>query len=189
MSAAHFLLSAALLVACVELPGEALCKTPCGMTLRGPLPTPHPDGKPELFAAWGCEVFQAIEARALDVWRQHVNRFAHPRGEAFANACRQLNGWSVYVDEETTFLNHQTGRVVAGVTVCSMPAMQVGNVPPTQGALVHEMAHAVGGCLSPCRGDEVERLADGSVDEAHCGWRESGLEAAEVAFHSLPEPR
>lgn len=110
---------------------RAECVTASGMTAVEPTPE-H----------W-CETLQATEDAVLKAYLKVIPH--DPRFNA-TDSRRVLSQYKIIVRPETDWTQDRTGIQVIGETVCWYRTIYVGRVPPNQGALGHEMAHAIQDC-------------------------------------------
>lgn len=120
------------LVACGGLPEH---ESPCGMRVIG---------KGDAYNA----LFDAAETDAI----AYLHKWA--KFDENENLCYKVRGWRVSVWE--TELLELPDRSLCGRTFCAYDEIQIGNVPPHESSLLHEMAHAI----LRCERDETQRDPD-----------------------------
>lgn len=113
------LLMVFLLSACVA----PLCVTRCGLTVN------------ELPKDWSCDDVQGREEAAL--WAFKATK--DPR----LTTCNLTRFHLMTVDAGSWW---SFGKMVAGLTYCDNGAIVIGNRPPFESALPHELAHALQNC-------------------------------------------
>lgn len=149
-----------LLLSCCAPTSAALCTTPCGLELYGPIPEPMPEdvGQP----GWTCPELERTERVTLNAFAREV------KDERFDFACSSFAGYAVRVVSVPVWESAQhaepanpKGRVT-GLTYCQSGLVYVGNAPPLRGALSHELAHVAQRC-NP---------------HGHDSWGDAGINAA-----------
>lgn len=139
------------------LPVSVSCAPPpiftskCGMGFFGVT-----DGS-DIPEYWNLQNYQHAEDRAVAEFKTVTG---NPR---FQNGCQYLNGYALYIyPTESVPFPEDPRYVLFGESDCRGGWVYVGNVPPQDGALSHELAHIVEGCKT----------------KNHEGWNENGLNAA-----------
>jgi len=167
----RYLVLLLLLGACDLRP--VVCQTRCGMQLVGPIPARNDgDGGYSGVPWWTCENFQKFEDDAFDIWQRDV--VDHDPRFNRDNACQALNEYQVAVMPEESWVDPSDGPVY-GLTECWARDIQVNDVPPYAGSLLHEMSHAVQQCdplppIPPCDGG-----ADCIQAQYHANWIPDGI--------------
>jgi hypothetical protein len=158
----NLLIASLVLVACGPLPENVRCVTTCGMQFTGWTDT-H-----EMPEGWTCDDVQAGEDRALE--------FLAPVAEfdsRFENVCKAIDGWELRAHNASSW--DFFGTDAMGATPCPAALIEINWDLPSQGPLMHEIAHAVQGCIPWAHNDDI---TDGE-DSVHKGWKRLGIRAAE----------
>lgn len=135
------------------------CITKCGLQFQG---TPI-DG--EELPGWECANIQRLEDQALDAYTRRVS----PHDSRFLHGCGRLQAWRVFTMKTPSWYD-DWGRHVSGLSACYNKTISVGSLPPFQGSLMHELAHAIQGCWTLKAPDESK-----DEDQDHAGWHEIGV--------------
>jgi len=120
----------------------------------GPLETIHcPDnclqwlekGAPP---AWTCESVRRVELAAIEFYTEH----ATGRGrQMLPYFCENMKRFHLFVADGPTFELYDLAgrhRTVYGATGCDGGVIQIGNVPPEQSSLLHELGHVLDWCAT-----------------------------------------
>jgi hypothetical protein len=169
------------------IPDNAMCVSRCGMILEKP-PATNTSGdvafsyyKPSHY--WTCENFQLAEDSILTAFELYVNK-STPETEKFANACEQLEGYTVRILPDATF--KVAGQELLGLTQCYRQLILISNQPWHESSLAHEMAHAIQGCSVSAPANMCQDVTKESpwprIRECtgHYKWPENGIDAASV---------
>ncbi len=117
----------ALLIACGPPPHQYSCVSECGMQLDAP------------DEQW-CQEMKELEGRAVKVLPRLFD-------DRFQLACSRLSGYTINVLAEPNFRRDIDGLLVSGLTNCISKVIYLGKWQPAEGALAHEMVHAIQGCM------------------------------------------
>jgi len=181
-----FVLFAGVLLGCSMkyLPDNAMCVSRCGMILEKP-PATNTSGdvaysyyKPSHY--WTCENFQIAEDSILSAFESYV--VDSPETKDFANACEQLEGYTVRILPDATF--KVAGTELLGLTQCYRSLILIANQPWHESSLAHEMAHAIQGCGVSAPTKMCEDVTKASpwplIRECtgHYRWPVNGIDAA-----------
>lgn len=155
------------LVSCATVTGE--CITPCGILVH------LPEGGPD--AGWTCESASYTEQYTLATFIMDVK---DPR---LTDGCGPfLNGYTLTVRSSPAGWDGGTGYMVSGLTYCDLKTIELNNVPPMDGAMDHEMAHAMQNCIPrdyhPC--DAGEEVGSPEGCGQHSDWAPDGISQAQV---------
>lgn len=143
-----------LLASCATVPAP-VCVTPCGLELLTAGAT-----------AWSCPALAEAEAASIEAFDAHVTDVR------FRNACALLKGWRLVIMPGADWVDPYK-RNVSGETNCDSWLVQVGERPPLQSSLPHELAHVIQRCMpTPFEGSLPESQA------AHANWDRDGINAA-----------
>lgn len=133
------------LVACGPSSGIPPCRTPCGATVIGALPS----------QSGYCAALSEIERRTVELYSGMAA--VDPR---LPEVCASVHGWTIDVQPARWWLYGKAP--VAGLTYCELRTMDIGNAPADEVALPHEMAHAAQACQAMPPVD--------SRDPGHSNW-------------------
>jgi hypothetical protein len=98
--------------------------------------------------AWTCESVRRVELAAIEFYTEH----ATGRGrQMLPYFCENMKRFHLFVSDGPTFeLYDLVGRhrTVYGATGCDGGVIQIGNVPPEQSSLLHELGHVLDWCAT-----------------------------------------
>ena len=171
-------LAAVLLLGCVgprSVEQRVECVSPCGIILMGPIPEPSLGniGQP----SWTCPELVRAESVITQAFATYVK---DPRFASGA-ACEALRGWKIWINPEPVWASADfaTARnpegLLAGITFCDSGFSIIGNLPPLDSSLAHELAHVVQRCVP---------LGPG-LEGGHANWGRDGIQNAIDAVNVL----
>ena len=123
-----FLLLTLLIASCGPSRTIYACGSTCGLEVEFPVPP-----------GW-CAGLQVLEDRAI---RAFMRVQDDPR---LRHACQSFEDWTVDVQQGESFSDGVRPFPLAGMTDCQARRIYVGNDPPADGALAHELAHVAQNC-------------------------------------------
>lgn len=135
----------------------ALAMLSCGSPYDvpgGPLETIHcPDNCLQWLEkaappAWTCESVRRVELAAVEFYTEHATGRAKQMLPYF---CANMKRFHLFVADGPTFELYELNgnhRTVYGATGCDGGVIQIGNVPPEQSSLLHELGHVLDWCAT-----------------------------------------